>query len=81
VDRGVDPRVFLSAHWAGWVVALRRRHLANVAKSLGPWAKAINSVYSHAGVERRVKVGQRKDGALYIILTNVDLELLGLKQP
>jgi len=41
VGRGVDPRVFFSARWAGRVVALGRRRLAAVAKPPGPWAKGV----------------------------------------
>jgi len=41
VDGGVEPRVFLSARWAGRVVALERRRLAAVAKPPGPWAEGL----------------------------------------
>ena len=44
-------------------------------------AKAINAIYSQMGVERKVEVKQLKNDTPYIQLTNVDLELLGLKPP
>jgi len=42
-------------------------------------ADAINATYSEMGAERRVEVKYNKDGVVYIQLTNVDLELLGLR--
>jgi len=42
-------------------------------------ADAINALYSDMGIERRIEVKFDKDGTPYIILTNVDLELLGAK--
>jgi len=44
-------------------------------------AEAINAIYSEMGVERKVEVKYDKDGTPYIYLTNIDLELLGLKRP
>jgi len=44
-------------------------------------ADAINAIYSKMGVNRRVEVKLHKNGTPYIRLTNVDLELLGLKRP
>ena len=43
-------------------------------------AEAINAIYREMGIERRIEVrhGKRND-APYIQLTNIDLELLGLK--
>jgi len=43
-------------------------------------ADVINAVYREMGVERKVEVRQRKNGTPNIILTNEDLELLGLTQ-
>jgi len=45
-------------------------------------ADAIDAIYREMGVDRRVEVryDKRKD-APYIYLTNVDLELLGVKRP
>jgi len=42
-------------------------------------ADAINAIYRERGVERRVEVKYYKNNVPYIRLTNVDLELLGLK--
>jgi len=43
-------------------------------------ADAINALYREMGVERRVEVRYDKNRVPYIKLTNVDLELLGLKR-
>jgi len=43
-------------------------------------ADAINAIYREMGVERRVGVRYDKNRVPYIKLTNVDLELLGLKR-
>jgi len=42
-------------------------------------ADAINAIYSNMGMERRVEVRYDKNRVPYIQLTNVDLELLGLR--
>ena len=44
-------------------------------------ANAINALYREMGVERRVEVKyDKRYNAPYIKLTNIDLELLGLRQ-
>jgi len=42
-------------------------------------AEAINTIYREIGVDRRVEVRYDKNRVPYIKLTNVDLELLGLR--
>jgi len=42
-------------------------------------ADAINAVYREMGVDRKIEVRYGKDGVSRIKLTNVDLELLGVK--
>jgi len=44
-------------------------------------AEAINAIYREMGVDRKVEVKLHKNHVPYIKLTNVDLELLGLKRP
>jgi len=44
-------------------------------------AEAVNAIYGEMGVERKVEVRYDRKGTPYIKLTNVDLELLGLKEP
>ena len=41
-------------------------------------ADAINAVYREIGVKRRIVVRQKKNNVSYILLTNVDLKLLGI---
>jgi len=43
-------------------------------------AEAINAIYREMGVDRRVEVKFHKD-VPYVNPTNIDLELLGLKEP
>jgi len=60
---------------------LRGRNVEIYGEVAETLAKAINAIYSEVGVERRVEVKQLKNDTPYIQLTNVDLELLGLKLP
>jgi len=57
---------------ARWQVQIRGEAAETVAK-------AINAIYCERGAERRVEMKRDKNGAPYIQLTNVDLELLGIR--
>jgi len=57
------------------------RHVHIVGEAARVVAEAINAIYHEMGLERRVEVKQLKNRVPYIQLTNVDLELLGLKRP
>jgi len=57
-----------------------RRQVLIKGKAVTIIAETINAIYHERGVERRIEVKYDKDGTSYIYLTNVDLELLGLKR-
>jgi len=68
----------------GWRAAggkYRKRNVQIYGEAVPIIAKAINAIYREMGMERRVEVRQMKDDTPYIRLTNVDLELLGLRRP
>jgi len=58
------------------------KHVQIYGEAVPTIADAINAIYRERGVERRVEVKyDKRKGTPYIKLTNVDLELLGLKLP
>jgi len=68
----------------GWRVA-GGKYSKGVMRIYGDAARAIadviNALYREMGVERRIVAKYNRDGMPYILLTNVDLELLGLTRP
>jgi len=73
---------FLVKTREGWRAAGGKRakwQVQIVGEAARAIADAINTLYRERGVDRRVEVRLLKDGTPYIILTNVDLELLGIR--
>jgi len=60
---------------------LSGRHVIIAGEAVHAIANAIDAIYREKGVDRRVEVRRHKDDTPYIILTNEDLRLLGLRRP
>jgi len=66
----------LESWW--WKYSGRRVQIAGETAPI--IAEAINAIYCEMGIERRIEVRyDKRNDAPYIQLTNIDLELLGLK--